>query len=175
MSRAADRQRVPPSDTPRGLFPSSLMSAGIETGKGSVGHLDDDPVAIPVGRNHHLHGVGPGGDAVFDRILDERLDHHGWHEHLANVHVAVDAGFERAAEPSSLHGEILLERIDLTSQRLERRGRSEQEAQVIGERLNDGVDRLRIVAAGDDRVERVEEEVRADLGLDPFEFVSQSE
>ena len=30
------RGYAPPSDTPRGLFPNSLMSTGTETGKGSM-------------------------------------------------------------------------------------------------------------------------------------------
>jgi hypothetical protein len=34
-SRGSDRSYAPPSDTPRGLFPNSLMSTGTKTGEGS--------------------------------------------------------------------------------------------------------------------------------------------
>lgn len=140
-----------------------------------IGHLDLEPVARPPGRHVHPHRLPCRLAAILDRVLDERLHHHRRHLHRPGRKVAVDPRLQAVAEADALDREVFLERVEFPRQGLERGRGPQQEAEVVGQRLRQRLDRGGILAAGHHRVEGVEQEVGADLPLEPLEFLPQRE
>ena len=100
-----------------------------------------------------------------ERVFQQRLDEHRWHEHPRREPVGVDPADEVVVKPALLHRQILFQGIQLPGERLERARFPEGEAQIFGEILRHLLHRSRIVFARRHGVEGIEEEVRIHLLL----------
>ena len=140
-----------------------------------VGDLDEELVVIAAGTHCHLQRLIVGVASVLERVFHERLDHGGQHRNAADGGVAVDPAGELVAEPERLDREVILEGVHLPAERLERGDGAEEKPQILRQRLRDHLDVSGRLLAGEDRVQRIEEKVRADLGLQVVELVAGGE
>ena len=103
-------------------------------------------------------------------VLDQRLDDGGRHHRLPDGGLGSDARLQRLLEADLLDGQVVLHGLKFVPQRMDFPRLAEGETQVVGQRLDAERHLAGVVGLGDDRVERVQEEVRIDLLAKQLQF-----
>src|SRR5581483_12026501 len=175
---ARARREILPAETgvlaivarePLGDIPQAVPVAGAVDEPGAVVHdLDAQPPAGEGGADGHDPAALDGRHAVLDRVLDERLDAHRGHLDRARRGVARDLDAQALAEAGLLHAQVGGHELHLL---LEARPFLFRFAERVAEDLRELLDRLLgqrglVVDEPGDGVQRVEQEMRVDLGAE---------
>src|SRR5215471_9285593 len=130
-----------------------------------VADLDPQaPVVAPGGERDPL-GAGILADAVLDGVLDERLQEERRDPRLPDLGIDLDGDLEPVAEAHPLDGEVPVQHVDLGLQRDGLFGLGLQvQPQEVGQPVDGVAGELGVLLdQRKERVQRVEEEVRAKL------------
>ena len=133
-----------------------------------VADFDPELLALPARRNLHESRAGLRRHAVLDRILDERLQNQPRHFGVERLGIDVEPDRQAILEARLLDLEVLLQELQLLLQRDARRARAvERQAEQIAQAADHAIGAVGIgVHERRDRVQRVEEKVRLQLGLE---------